>query len=136
MIYSSERSIGLIGLTQSGKTTFLTSLLDHWSNHDSAKFPLGKSTANSQIYLHWNDTKGERRCHLEGRNEDNATINVVFDFDQYPTELLSEMFQMARCFREYERLDDISFSKKFAAHRQRMLELLNAFKSQQNAKEG
>jgi predicted YcjX-like family ATPase len=34
--------IGVIGLTQSGKTTFITSLLDHWTNHNPNKFSLGK----------------------------------------------------------------------------------------------
>lgn len=61
MIYSAERRIGLIGLTQSGKTTFLTSLLDHWSNHDPAKFPLGTSAKRDAIHLQWRDPDHERR---------------------------------------------------------------------------
>lgn len=72
----------------------------------------------------------EQRCHLEGKNEDNADVTVVFDFNGYPKALLSEMFQMARCKREFERLEDNTFHRKFAEHRHRMLELLDAFKSQ------
>ena len=40
-----ERYIGVIGMHSSGKTVFLTSLLDHLLNHDPARFRLGPGTA-------------------------------------------------------------------------------------------
>lgn len=61
MVYNSTRNIGLVGLTQSGKTTFLTSLLDHWSNHRPERFPLGKNPQKNKLGLIWRDASAERR---------------------------------------------------------------------------
>ena len=40
-----ERYVGVIGMHSSGKTVFLTSLIDHLMNHDPARFRLGVDTA-------------------------------------------------------------------------------------------
>ena len=41
-----ERYIGVIGMHSSGKTVYLTSLIDHLMNHDPARFRLGPDTAS------------------------------------------------------------------------------------------
>ncbi len=51
MIYRPTRRIGLVGLTHSGKTTFITSLLDHWNSHDRQRFSLGKKSHD--ICIEW-----------------------------------------------------------------------------------
>ena len=41
-----ERYVGVIGMHSSGKTVYLTSLIDHLMNHDPARFRLGPDTAS------------------------------------------------------------------------------------------
>ncbi len=45
------RKVGVIGLTYSGKTTFITSLLDHWSKHHPQRFSLGQN--QDRLWLDW-----------------------------------------------------------------------------------
>ncbi|TWU46484.1 YcjX family protein [Rubripirellula reticaptiva] len=61
--------IGVIGLTQSGKTTFLTSLLDHWNNHHPKKFPLGRTPQKHSLMIQWNgeDEDSGRRLFEQNR---------------------------------------------------------------------
>ena len=40
----SVRSIGVVGLSWSGKTVLLTSLIDHLNNHDPLAFPIVNQT--------------------------------------------------------------------------------------------
>lgn len=69
-----EHRIAVTGLTGAGKTTFITSLLDHWMNHDQSRFKLGRN-AGAKMYCLPEDEDGEshkhfleqRACFEEGR---------------------------------------------------------------------
>lgn len=40
-LFLDRRQVGVLGMQQSGKTTFLTSLIQHLRDHDPSEFPLG-----------------------------------------------------------------------------------------------
>jgi uncharacterized protein len=44
--------IAVVGMLRSGKTTFLTSLIDHWLNHDPDKLPLRQG---KELLCRWKD---------------------------------------------------------------------------------
>ena len=41
-LFSSHHNIAVVGLNNSGKTTFVTSFINHILNHDPSKLKLGK----------------------------------------------------------------------------------------------
>jgi uncharacterized protein len=44
LLKTSEHRIGVVGLSNAGKTAFLTSLIHHLVDHDDSTFPLGKNS--------------------------------------------------------------------------------------------
>lgn len=64
-----DHRIAVTGLTQAGKTVFLTSLIDHWLKCDPNRFRLDGAT-QKQIYCKWSDTeigRQGRRFFLKNR---------------------------------------------------------------------
>lgn len=73
--------------------------------------------------------RAEQRCHLHGKNEGVTELEVVFNFDGYPPELLMQMYHMARCKREYERTGEKARHVEFADHRSKMLRLFDDYRA-------
>ncbi len=69
------------------------------------------------------DQNLEEVVYMEGPNSDDTTLDVGFNIKAFPDPVLREMFQMARCKREYKRTDDIEFARKFEYHRSQLVEL-------------
>ncbi len=63
----------------------------------------------------------EKVAYMEAANADNARPKVAINVKKFPPDLLREMFQMARCMREFERTEDTVFATKFQSHRNRVL---------------
>ncbi len=49
-LYTDERRIGVLGMQQAGKSTFLTALINHLQAHDPGEFPLGSSGTRLQYH--------------------------------------------------------------------------------------
>jgi predicted YcjX-like family ATPase len=45
-LFQFNKRIGVVGMYRSGKTVFMTSLINHLSRHDPSRFPLGKGNVN------------------------------------------------------------------------------------------
>jgi hypothetical protein len=58
---------------------------------------------------------------VEGEDSDNAGIDVGYDKCKFGEELLTRMFQMARCKREHERTRDIGTAKRYFTHREAVI---------------
>ena len=69
------------------------------------------------------DRNVEEVAYLEGANSDDAALEVGINNKGFPDAVLREMFQMARCRREFARTQDIEFSRKFDYHRSQLLNL-------------
>ncbi len=69
------------------------------------------------------DQNVEEVAYMEGANSDDAPLDVGSNIKGFPDPVLREMFQMARCRREFARTQDIEFSRKFEDHRGRLLNL-------------
>ncbi|QEL14418.1 YcjX family protein [Limnoglobus roseus] len=48
-LYTDERRIGVLGMQQAGKSTFLTSLINHLQDHHPGEFPLGNATTHVEF---------------------------------------------------------------------------------------
>jgi GTPase SAR1 family protein len=51
-----EHRIAVTGLTGAGKTTFITSLLDHWRQHEPSRFELGPN-GKAEMTCQWRDAR-------------------------------------------------------------------------------
>ncbi len=69
------------------------------------------------------DQNVDEVAYIEGANSDDAALEVGFNNKGFPDAVLREMFQMARCRREFARTQDIEFSRKFEYHRGQLLNL-------------
>src|SRR5208283_684558 len=69
------------------------------------------------------DRNVDEVAYMEGVNSDNAALEVGFNNKSFPDAVLREMFQMARCRREFARTQDSEFSGKFEYHRGQLLNL-------------
>ncbi|MGO9568775.1 MAG: hypothetical protein ACLP5H_14665 [Desulfomonilaceae bacterium] len=69
------------------------------------------------------DQNVEEVAYMEGANSDDTAPEVSFNSKGFPDAVLREMFQMARCRREFARTQDIEFSRKFEYHRTQLLNL-------------
>jgi len=67
------------------------------------------------------DEKLEKIVYMEGANSDDARPKVAINVRKFPHDLLREMFQMARCIREFERTENTVFARKFQSHRDQVL---------------
>ena len=65
------------------------------------------------------DSDGEKIAYLEGTNHHTADCTVGFNLRGLPAELLAECFHMARCFREFERTDNLDYANGFDYFRSR-----------------
>jgi hypothetical protein len=69
------------------------------------------------------DQNVEEVAYMEGENSEDAALEVGFNNKGFPDVVLREMFQMARCRREFARTQEIEFSRKFEYHRSQLLSL-------------
>lgn len=69
------------------------------------------------------DRNVEEVAYMEGANTDDAVLEVGYNSHEFPDAVLQEMFQMARCRREFARTQDSEFSRKFEYHRGQLLNL-------------
>jgi hypothetical protein len=69
------------------------------------------------------DKNVEEVAYMEGANSDEAPLEVGSNIKGFPDPVLREMFQMARCRREFARTQDSEFSRKFEYHRSQLLSL-------------
>jgi uncharacterized protein len=100
------RHIGVVGLTQSGKTTFLTSLLDHWNNHHPKKFPLGKTPQKHELMIQWDGD--EEKCGKRRFEKNRASIasgewvNKSLALESYSLSLNCRSWHLAQPVRLYD----------------------------------
>lgn len=59
------------------------------------------------------DRYGTKVAYLEGKNHRGSEVNIGHNCNNYNREFLFNCFHMSRCYREFERLDDINYSKGF-----------------------
>jgi acyl carrier protein len=69
------------------------------------------------------DPNLEKIAYMEGANSDDARPKIAINIRRFPHDLLREMFQMARCMREFERTDNRVLAKKYQSHRRRVVSL-------------
>lgn len=85
---------------------------------------------NNQVIVKAFRIQGEEILHLEGSNsEGTQNLEVVINLENYPNSLLSDIFQMCRCYREYQRLDNTNYGKKYSQFRQKTLAGWQSFRN-------
>jgi acyl carrier protein len=67
------------------------------------------------------DSKLDEIAYMEGSNSDDACPKAPINIKKSPHYLLREMFQMARCKREFERTESTDFVEKYQWHRSRVV---------------
>lgn len=60
-------------------------------------------------------------AYIEGHNHRGSQINIGQNIRNYSQEFLLNSFHMCRCCREFERTDDINYSKGFDHFRKKAL---------------
>ncbi len=97
-----KRRVAIIGMFKAGKTTLITSLIDHWLNHDLDKLPLQK---NRPLLCRWKDQYSDGKRLFE-------TNRQRFSTGKWPAKTLTPMsFQLKYRYanelleREIELLD-------------------------------
>lgn len=67
------------------------------------------------------DAAGEKIAYLEGTNSHTAEYVAGFNVRRMPAEILAECFHMGRCFREFERTDNLDYARGFEYFRTRAI---------------
>lgn len=67
------------------------------------------------------DRYGTKVAYLEGKNHRGSAVNIGHNCNNYNREFLDRCFHMSRCRREFERLDDINYSKGFDYFRKKAI---------------
>ena len=95
------------------KVDFQIEELDLWFVCDD------KNLGNFRVNIY--DRYGTKVVYLEGKNDRESEINIGHNLNNYNREFLFNCFHMCRCCREFERLDDINFSKGFDYFRKKAI---------------
>jgi len=84
------QQIGVIGLTQSGKTTFITSLLAHWKNYKPNLFRLGDDDLVLDLEFRGDaEVSGKRRFELNQKKiSEGSWVQKTLDTESYSFNLL------------------------------------------------
>ena len=74
----------------------------------------------------WVYNQDEEVAYMQGTSNDAASVPVEVGSNRKKmnVSLLWEMFHMARCYREFERTEDIRFKRGFEFFRERAIRLL------------
>jgi len=92
-----------------------------FSCDDKSWSPLGTTVRGHTFRVTVIDPNLEKIVYMEGENSDESHPKVAINVTRFSHDLLREMFQMARCMREFERTDNMVFATKYQSHRDQVL---------------
>ena len=95
------------------KVDFNVKELDLWFVCDD------KNVGDFRVNIY--DRYGTKVAYLEGKNHRGSSVNIGHNCNNYDREFLYYCFHMCRCRREFERLDDINYSKRFDYFRKKAI---------------
>ena len=95
------------------KVDFNVKELDLWFVCDD------KNVGDFRVNIY--DRYGTEVAYLEGKNHRESSVNIGHNCNNYDREFLYYCFHMCRCRREFERLDDINYSKGFDYFRKKAI---------------
>ncbi len=92
-----------------------------FSCDDKSWSPVGTTVRGHIFRVNVLDPDQEIIAYMEGPNSGNASPKAHINLKKFPHYLLREMFQMARCKREFERTESTDFAAKYQWHRNRVV---------------
>ncbi len=123
-----DRRVGVVGLYHSGKTVFLTSLINHLQVHDSDLCPIGRGELKMEAFRElpagedfetfdyeryrqslverqsWPEKTravAEYRCAMKMRRGERAGGDAILSFLDIPGERLADMFMAKRSYEQW-----------------------------------
>ncbi len=78
-----------------------------------------KNLGYFRVYIY--SDSNDLLAYIEGNNHECSQINIGQNTRKYSEEFLLNCFHLCRCCREFERTDDINYSKGYDYFRQKVL---------------